>query len=253
MQTGPILLLAAPTLAVLAGHVLLRAQRRTRAAMLRAGAAERVAGTRARCMSLAAAELRGPGLHLLERAGRGEAGLEGVAQQILRIADDLAEAAAEPVVRALNETPSPLGLVVDSALATVEAQIRPGRRYWQVDPGLRALLLRADRRALEGAVATLLRRAARHSRDGDIVVLRHVVTSETVALVVEDEGDGLSAPDLMAEAAGPGGGTRGLDLGLSLARSLAEAHGGDIRVESTPGVGARAWLTLPRERLMRET
>lgn len=69
-------------------------------------------------------------------------------------------------------------------------------------------------------------------------------------IVIEDEGEGLPAADLLAEASGPPGGTRGLDLGLSLARSLAAAHGGDIRLESTPGIGARAWLTLPRNRLL---
>ena len=52
------------------------------------------------------------------------------------------------------------------------------------------------------------------------------------------------------ETAGAVAGTRGLDLGLSLARSLAAAHGGDIRLESAPGIGARAWLTLPRNRLV---
>jgi signal transduction histidine kinase len=43
-------------------------------------------------------------------------------------------------------------------------------------------------------------------------------------------------------------GTRGLGFGLATARSLMEAHGGSLRLEALPGVGARAWLLLPRER-----
>jgi signal transduction histidine kinase len=77
-----------------------------------------------------------------------------------------------------------------------------------------------------------------------------VLGGETVAIIVEDEGDGLPAQDLVPETTGPITGTRGLDLGLTLARSLAAAHGGDIRLESVPGIGARAWLTLPRARLL---
>lgn len=225
----------------------------------RVAASERLAAARGRCLSLAAQELRGPGLALMAQAAQmvpasrrdgEETPLEGVAQHLLRLADDLADFATEPSPRALHEAPALLGPVVDAAVASVAAQIRPGRRHWQIDPNLRSLTVKADRRALEGALAALLRRAARHSRDGDVVALRHVLGAETVAIVVEDEGDGLPAHDIVADAAGPLAGTRGLDLGLTLARSLAAAHGGDIRLESAPGIGARAWLTLPRERLL---
>lgn len=39
----------------------------------------------------------------------------------------------------------------------------------------------------------------------------------------------------------------GAGLGLSIAKALIEAHGGAIDLESTPGRGARFWVTLPRE------
>jgi signal transduction histidine kinase len=237
----------APILApllMLAGLLSLRARRAQRAAEARAAAAERLAAARGRCLSLGAAELRGPGLVLIAE------GQEGLGRQLLRISDDLSRLATEPGERAITDAPLPLGPVVDAAVTTVASQIRPGHRHWQVDPALRALTVRADRRALEGALAALLHRAAGHSREGDVVVLRHVLASETLAIVVEDEGDGLTVADMAADLPGVSTGTRGLDLGLSLARSLAVAHGGDIRLESAPGIGARAWLTLPRERLL---
>lgn len=254
MPELPILLLAM-LLVVAAALATLRARRARRAAERRALAAERLASGRARALSLAATELRGPGLALMARAldardEPAEGALDGIAQHLLRIADDLANVATEPAARALREVPSALGPVVDAAVAAVSAQIRPGHRHWRIDPALRALTIRADHRALEGALAALLRRAAQHSRDGDVVALRHVVASETLAIVVEDEGDGLPAADLGTEAPGHPAHSRGLDLGLSLARSLAAAHGGDIRLESAPGIGARAWLTLPRARLL---
>ncbi len=249
-------LLAALLLAAIAGFAGWRVRMALDAARDRVAAAERVAAARGRCLSLAAQELRGPGLALMALSGtqlahHGEtAPLEAVAQQLLRLADDLADFSTEASPRSIHEAPALLGPVVDAAVAAVAAQIRPGRRHWQVDDALRHLTVHADSRALEGALAALLRRAARHSRDGDVIALRHVLGSETVAIVVEDEGDGLPAQDLLTESSGAITGTRGLDLGLTLARSLAAAHGGDIRLESAPGIGARAWLTLPRTRLL---
>ena len=38
---------------------------------------------------------------------------------------------------------------------------------------------------------------------------------------------------------------RGLGLGLSLVRALAEAHGGRVEVESLPGKGSRFRVLLP--------
>jgi signal transduction histidine kinase len=230
----------------------------------RAAHAERLAAARIRSISLAAQELRGIAACMAgcRATADGTAGAmplcsgvgghaaEGPAQQLLRLADNLAEVATAPDSRTIRDAPTRLGGIVDAAITSVSAQIRPGTRHWQVDQALRALIVKADSRALEGALAALLRRAASHSRDGDVVGLRWVLASETVAIVVEDEGDGLAAPDIVPDSTAPSAGTRGLDLGLSLARSLAAAHGGDVRLESAPGIGARAWLTLPRARLL---
>ena len=259
MMDGSIPLIALQVAVLLLAALAWRQRGALRAARDRVAAAERLAAARGRCLSLAAQELRGPGLVLMgqldlippeRRLAREAATLDSVAQQLLRLADDLADFATEATARTLHDAPAQLGPLVDAAVASVAAQIRPGRRHWQVDPALRNLTVRADRRALEGAIGALLRRAARHSREGDVIALRHVMAAETVAIIVEDEGDGMPSQDLVAETAGPISGTRGLDLGLSLARSLAAAHGGDIRLESAPGIGARAWLTLPRARLL---
>jgi signal transduction histidine kinase len=39
---------------------------------------------------------------------------------------------------------------------------------------------------------------------------------------------------------------RGLGLGLAIVRSIVEAHGGDVRVDSVVGEGSRFSFTIPR-------
>jgi signal transduction histidine kinase len=237
-------------LVVLLAVLARRAERHRAAAQRRAAAAEVEAAYRARSLSLAAQELRGIAVRLAESPvppPQEVAAGAAPARHLRRLADELAEVAAGPVESRLREAPTRLGPLVDAAIAVVRRQLGPALLHWKVDPALRGLTLRADRTALEGALVALLRRAATHSRDGDVIALRRVVASETVAIVVEDEGDGLGLDD--QAPAGPAAPPR-LDLGLSLARDLAAAHGGDIRLEAAPGIGARAWLTLPRARLL---
>ena len=80
------------------------------------------------------------------------------------------------------------------------------------------------------------------------------VRSESGAGVVEveDEGPGLSEADrarLFAKfarlSAKPTGGESSTGLGLSIVKTLTEAMGGDVSLESPPGRGARFRVRLP--------
>lgn len=238
-----------------AGAAALLARRRAVAALVRAQVAEARATSHARCLGLLAEEMQAPGLALLGLAGRlgGAEGpsVEAEARHVLRLADEVTEVlAASAGPRSLSEEKVELAPLLQEVVASVTAQLGQGRRQWRLAQGFAGICVQADRRALRGALSQVVARAARLTREGDWIDLHPVLTSESLAIVVEDEGLGLGAADLAAGVAPAADYTRGLSFGLAVARSLLEAHGGELRLEAQPGIGARAWLVLPKARLL---
>lgn len=244
--------LLALVLLVLAAWWLHRARRANAAARL----AQHRAASHSRALGLLAQDLGAAGLSLAGHAEQCPASLHGAigleARQLSALADGIAEhLAAFAGPRRLSPEIVALGPLLEETVAVTAAQLGPAERRWRVAADFAGLTLSADRRALRGALLPVLTRAARSTRDGDWIDLRAVLTPESIAIVIEDEGAGLAAEDLGA-AAGitEAERTRGLGFGLATARALLEAHGGALRLEAVRGVGARAWLTLPRERVL---
>ncbi|HEX9052323.1 MAG TPA: PAS domain-containing sensor histidine kinase, partial [Anaeromyxobacter sp.] len=109
---------------------------------------------------------------------------------------------------------------------------------------------RWDRVRIEQVVTNLLVNAAKFGEGKPVVVA--VDSDETRArLRVSDRGIGI-AVDSQArvferfERAVPSEHFGGLGIGLYIVRQVVDAHGGEVRVESTPGAGATFTVDLPR-------
>jgi two-component system, NtrC family, nitrogen regulation sensor histidine kinase NtrY len=80
---------------------------------------------------------------------------------------------------------------------------------------------------------------------GSVRVQAAPLGDDRVALFVEDDGEGI-APELIGSVFEPHFSTRtsGTGLGLAIVRRLVESWGGEVDVESTPGVGTRFRIVL---------
>ena len=110
--------------------------------------------------------------------------------------------------------------------------------------------VRGDHERLRQVLRNLLENAVKYSPAGATVDVRARSENGRVLVAVEDSGPGIPAEQhgLIFERFGRanvGLGKPGTGLGLFIARSIAEAHGGRLSVASTPGQGATFTLELP--------
>jgi signal transduction histidine kinase len=111
--------------------------------------------------------------------------------------------------------------------------------------------VRGDRERLRQVVQNLVDNAVKYSPAGGEVRVRAAADDGRVRVEVEDAGPGISLDDQQlifakfGRATTDGGGKPGTGLGLFIARSIAEAHGGSVEVDSVPARGSIFTLELP--------
>jgi signal transduction histidine kinase len=105
----------------------------------------------------------------------------------------------------------------------------------------------AERMAL--VISNLVSNAIRHTAAGGEVVLEASTGRDGVRFEVRDSGEGIP-PEYLERIFDrffrvPGRQAGGVGLGLYLVREVVQAHGGQVGVESKPGIGSTFWFTLP--------
>ena len=112
----------------------------------------------------------------------------------------------------------------------------------ELAPGLPDVFVEADR--FRQIINNLLVNAHRHTRDGQIT-LSAAAEGAFITVCVADTGEGI-VPALLPRIFERGvSGRRGTGYGLHLCRTIVEAHGGVISIESAPGKGTAVRFTVP--------
>jgi len=174
-------------------------------------------------------------------------------QQLLRLIDDVLDLqqVEQGALALRQETVDARRLLHEAA-----SMLRPQallRGLAQHLPGEGAALVRADSTRLRQVLLNLGSNAIKYNRvDGEVRWSVDQSDSTQLGLVVEDTGPGLDAAQrerlfrpferLGRETSD----TEGTGLGLVISRRLVEAMGGRLALHSTPGIGTRVEVWLPR-------
>jgi signal transduction histidine kinase len=111
--------------------------------------------------------------------------------------------------------------------------------------------IRGDGERLRQVLTNLIDNAIKYSPAGGEVEVRAYPENGRVLVDVRDEGPGIAKADQklifekFGRVTGSGDPRPGTGLGLFIARSIAEAHGGGLEVQSSPQHGATFTLELP--------
>ncbi len=128
----------------------------------------------------------------------------------------------------------------------------------QIDSERNLPLLMADRSKVKQILLNLLSNALKFTpKNGTVTTQAQINIDGSFSIIVKDDGVGIS-PRIVEKimepfARGDDAYTRSTDgtgLGLSLVKSLAQMHGGNVNIESNVGAGTAVIVTFPRERVV---
>ena len=184
------------------------------------------------------AELRAMGEAVVEACRRTEALLEGL----------MALARSQRAL--VTREPTDLAPGARAAVAAVAEEARAADVRVRLDAGAAPTL--GDRRLLDRLVANLVENAVRHNRPGGTVDVTTSTANGHAAVRVVNTGRELPDESVARltepfERLGRPADARGAGLGLSIVRSVAEAHRGEVRLAARDGGGLEAEVLLPAE------
>jgi signal transduction histidine kinase len=196
------------------------------------------------CLEGAAGPLPEKALDLLQAAREEAERLQAMVEELL----DLARLQAGKVE--LDTEPVAAESLLRTAQQAMQAAATERRLALEVDELFPDVALDVDPHRVQLVFANLIENAIRHSPGGGRVRLSASESNGFVRFEVSDQGHGVP-PEHRTRVFEkfvrlPGAPAGGAGIGLSIARDVVRAHGGEIGVDEAPGGGARFWFTLPR-------
>jgi signal transduction histidine kinase len=147
--------------------------------------------------------------------------------------------------------------VADVLFSSAESLLpRAAERAVTLDSaGIESAPAYADPKRLRQVVDNLIANAIKFNRDGGQVTVGCTNDGDSTFVLVRDTGLGMSEEEMAGlferfyrAQSLRGTGRKGTGLGLAISRELVRAHGGDISVRSSPGVGSTFIVRLPATR-----
>jgi two-component system sensor histidine kinase SenX3 len=174
------------------------------------------------------------------------------ADRLSRIVDDLLDLSQIEAQEAPSRAPIPVRILLSETVDLVQAAADLADVPIRISPTPPEIEIACDRRQMRSALMNLLDNAIKYSGPHQPVEIGAQVVGDRIALVVRDHGIGIPTRDLeriferfyrvdRARSRETGG----TGLGLAIVRHVAQAHGGDVTVESREGEGSTFTLQVP--------
>jgi signal transduction histidine kinase len=167
---------------------------------------------------------------------------------LARLVEDLRTLAnAESGMLALQREPTDAAILIQDVVSSLSPEADRRRVSLRVDVPSDLPLLSIDPLRIREVLANLLSNALPHTPAGGGVSITARVVDQRLVVTVADTGSGIATEDLprIFDRFYKGVQSRGSGLGLTIARNLVTAHGGEISAESRPGQGTTITFTLP--------
>ncbi len=169
-------------------------------------------------------------------------------QTLEKLIDDMRTVAlAESGGLTLSLQPTDLRELIDDSLTSFRPQAEDAGVLLRADVPANLPRAMADEQRIRQVLANLLGNALRHTPAGGSVVVSAAAQGDWVTIEVADTGSGMSPArvDDAFERFVKGPDSPGSGLGLAICRDLVRAHGGEITIDSSEGIGTRVTFTLP--------
>jgi two-component system, cell cycle sensor histidine kinase PleC len=174
-------------------------------------------------------------------------------QYLLSVINDILDMSRIEAGR-ISLTKRPVGVndSIQRALRLVSEQIRAKNLVITIDVSPDDITVPADERGLHQILVNLLQNATKFTSEAGCITVRTRLAGDAMNIYVEDNGIGipehalhkLGRPFEQVETEFSKS-YKGSGLGLAIARSLAELHGGSLRIKSQEGVGTIVLVHLP--------